>query len=84
MYIDVIIGNPKKIPITYPRIAVKIICPIPVINAAGPTSLITFGDKCSPTINSKNAIPISEKTFRVSVFSIRLRKKGPTKIPDKI
>ena len=68
----------------YPIVAVNKIWPIPVTSATGPTSLITLGDKCKPTINNKNAIPISEKIVMVSLPWRMSKKKGPTKIPDKI
>lgn len=81
---EVIEENPNRIPIKYPIKEVNNICPMPVIKEIFPTSFITLGDKCNPTINNRKDIPISEKTFSVLLSWIKLRKKGPTNIPDKI
>ena len=53
--------NPRRIPRKYPISDVNNICPKPVIKEILPTSFITLGLKCNPTINNKNAIPNSEK-----------------------
>ena len=57
--------NPNTIPIRKPPMEVKTICPMPVIKEIFPTSLITLGERCKPTINKSKATPISEKKFIV-------------------
>ena len=81
-YHEAIEVNPSKRAIKYPIETVKSTCPIPVIKAIFPTSLITFGDRCNPTINSKKDIPISEKILRVFPSGRISRKIGPISIPE--
>ena len=57
---------------------------MPVIRDIFPTSFITLGLKCNPTIKRRKAIPSSENIAIASFFTSKLRNNGPIKIPDKI
>src|SRR3989344_5947485 len=53
----------------------------PRIIEAFPISLTTFGFKCNPTVNKRNAIPIFEKVPIIFSENPYLTKKGLTIIP---
>ncbi len=82
IYTEVSMENPSKVPMKYPRRKVKIICPIPVMREILPTSFMTFGERCNPTIKRRKAIPNSENMPIASIPGRIPRKNGPAIIPE--
>jgi len=62
---------------------VKIICEIPTTSESNPISLMTFGFKCSPTMNRRNAIPKLVKTGMTGLSRLTLKMPVPIKIAIK-
>lgn len=58
-------------------------CIRPPIVATGPISLSFFRSSSSPTVNNKNAIPISDKVNIISLFST-IPSIGPNRNPAKM
>jgi len=81
MYAAVSVEKPRARVIRKPKPKVNMICPSPATSETLPTSLITFGFRFSPTMNSRTAIPISANAPMLSVEPTRFRKYGLTKIP---